>query len=72
MAAMILVRESDGTPLKVGDKVKTFRGENRILRGWREPHTINSSGRVFVSTTPNGREEQYFPSVIGAVFKVRE
>lgn len=55
----------DGKEVKIGDKAVTFRGENVIVTGMREPHKPSSTGRVYVQHE-NGDEREYFPTVIGA------
>lgn len=72
---MKLIYESTGAEVKVGDVAKTFRGEEVVISGFREPHKASSSGRVYVKPL-NGREpyagappwatQEYFPGVIGA------
>lgn len=61
MAIVFLVDEKTNLPLKVGDKRKTFRGDEVTITGW--PST--GRNRVTVSLA-NGMEIEYFPDVIGA------
>lgn len=54
----------DGTELKVGDAVVTFRGDRGTLDGWREPEWSGSTGRVYVKI--KGINHEWFPAVINA------
>ena len=55
----------DGTPLRIGAQVSTFRGEKAEVRGMYQPHHPGSTGRVFLRFE-DGSEGEYFPSVINA------
>jgi hypothetical protein len=62
---------SSGKVLKVGDKVKDFRGDEVEITGWsdeRMKYNPGSTGRVHLKDK-NGREGEYFPSVIDAKLK---
>jgi hypothetical protein len=61
---MILVDEKTRLPLKLGQMVKTFRGENAKFIGATLPTRPNSTGRVYLLI--DGRETGYYPGVIGA------
>lgn len=62
---MMRLYANDGTALKIGDKVETFRGEKAEVRGMYQPHHPGSTGRVFLKFE-DGSEGEYFPSVIHA------
>lgn len=54
----------DGTPVKIGDKVTSFRGEPATVTGW--PH--NGHNRVWVNDwtgdwNEKTQDREYFPSV---------
>ena len=64
---MKLVYENDkNTEVKVGDKVKTFRGDEVQVESFREPHHAGSTGRVYVRHSGATYASEYFPGVIGA------
>jgi hypothetical protein len=65
---MKLIKETTGQELKIGDTVKTFDGEEAVLKGFREPHKPSSTGRVYVRLSERSFDEEFFPSVIGAKF----
>jgi hypothetical protein len=69
MNKYVLVNSNTGEPLKIGDPVITFRGEEARLVGMTPPRREGSSGRVELALG-NGNAE-YYPSVIGAEFEVR-
>jgi len=48
-----------GEPVRIGDIVKTFRGEPCTISGGRAPHKPASTGRVWVEEF----SQEYFPSV---------
>ena len=53
-----------------GQTVTTFRGEDLILVGWREPHKPSSSGHVYVKENIEDKSYcEYYPSVVGGEFK---
>lgn len=67
---MKLVYASDkNRPVTIGDRVLTFRGEECIVQGFVEPHKPSSTGFVYVIDKEN-RVNQFYPSVIGAVWIV--
>jgi len=57
----------NGTPAVKGQEVTTFRGEQYILVGWREPQHSGSTGRVYIRNE-NG-EREFFPSVVDGRFE---
>jgi len=59
-----------GKILKVGDKVKTFRGETFTITGMRPPHKPNSSGHVSVKRHGSKWECEYYPGVIDAKYEL--
>lgn len=63
---------SDGKPVQIGDKVKTFRGETFTLIGVQVPRHEGSTGRVFVRDDQDGTELAFYPSVIGAKWVSRK
>ena len=64
----ILVYKVSGQPVKRGDVVKTFRGEDATVDGWVEPHKPDSTGRVLLRIEPY-QPHAYFPSVINAEWR---
>ncbi len=66
MMKLKLIDEKTGKELNIGDKVKTFRGEEAELQGWCEPLKPTSTGRIYIKLKEGVRE--FFPSVIGACF----
>lgn len=69
---MILIDSKTRLPLKVGDKVKTFRGEPGKLLAVYPPRSIASSGHVSVRLDKEAPEQfwnNYWNAVvIGAEF----
>lgn len=61
-----LINEETGVEIKRGDLIKSFRGEDYILTGFKEPHKPSSTGRVYVTPVSGGLAREFFPSVIGA------
>ncbi len=61
---MMLVSMTTGEPIHIGDKVRTFRGEEAIVLGAVPPLHENSTGRVHVEIGKHDME--YYPSVIDA------
>jgi hypothetical protein len=64
-----LVLESDGSQIKVGDSVTTFRGEECTVTDWMAPTHPGSTGRVYVKFA-DGREMEYFPGVVGTRIEI--
>ena len=55
-------------PAHIGEVYITFRGEPVTLLHITPPHKPSSSGRVYVQYE-NGATGEYFPSVIGGVWR---
>jgi hypothetical protein len=55
-----------GQTVKVGDKVKTSRGENVTVEHFTFPHKPSSSGKVTVKGEFDTHASEFFVSVIGA------
>jgi hypothetical protein len=60
-----------GQAVKVGDQVKTSRGENVTVDYFREPSKPASEGKVYVAFEDGGKRE-FYVSVIGAEWVNRE
>lgn len=56
--------------MKVGDKVKTFRGENATVRSFRTPHKPSSEGKISIMI--QDFNEEVYVGVIGAKWIERE
>lgn len=56
-----LVNSETREPVRIGDKVKSFRGETCTVTGGTAPHKPASTGRVHVQEY----SQEYFPSVFG-------
>lgn len=69
MTKLKLFNSKTGEQLKVGDRVKTFRGESATLLGMQEPQHAASTGRVFVKIDGTQYESSFFPGVIGAEWR---
>jgi hypothetical protein len=54
---------------KEGMKVTTNDGEEGILTYWKEPHKTGSTGRVYVDLLGRSTVSEFFPGVIGGVWK---
>jgi len=69
---LALVDEKTGKPMKVGQEIKTFRGESGTLEGWHDPYdpeySLLKGARVYVKLDDNDYSSEYYPSVIGAAF----
>lgn len=63
---MILFNNTTNKPVKKGDILPSFRGEEYEITGWREPQHAGSTGRIFVK---NG---EYFPGVFNCAFRQEE
>lgn len=61
---MKLIDTTTQREIKIGDQVKTFRGETAVVKGFRPPHKPGSSGRVIVDLGNGDRD--FFPGVINA------
>jgi hypothetical protein len=67
----ILVYEGTNRIVKIGDKVKDFRGDVLTVAGFELPRHSGSTGRVIVKERIDTGEiikSRYYPSVIGAVW----
>ena len=64
---MVLVYSDTGDPVKVGDIVKTFRGEVVKVESIREPY-YGGTGRVYVKSLDTNAVHEYFPGVICALW----
>jgi hypothetical protein len=67
-----LVRESDNTPVKVGDKLKTFRDEQVTLMGWKFPYdpsdNLFAGGKIYCQAKGQSYQDQWFPNVCDLKF----
>lgn len=63
MGAGRLVHKETGDQVNIGDKLLDRDGSTVIVQGWRKPHKISSSGRVFVKGDDDTFEQQFFPHV---------
>tara|TARA_Y100000310_G_scaffold297234_1_gene330070 strand:+ start:17 stop:259 length:243 start_codon:yes stop_codon:yes gene_type:complete len=54
--------------LKVGDKVKTFRGENVQIEHLKPPQKPSSIGHVSVKFLDNGLVREFYVNVIGGQY----
>jgi hypothetical protein len=63
-----LIYIATGADVKVGDTVKSFRGEPAVVTGWAPPTHGGSSGRIYV-TQEGGWRGSFFPTVYGARFQ---
>lgn len=52
----------------IGEKYTTFRGLTVTLLDMREPHKPSSSGKVYLQFE-NGAVGEYYPNVIGGVWR---
>ena len=60
-----LVKKS-GEEVNIGDVVTDRDNVQYVVQGWRRPHKVSSTGRVFVKlNVSESFEAQYFPSVFG-------
>jgi hypothetical protein len=69
---MKLVFEITNEEVYLEEIITSFRDEEFILQGFREPHKPSSTGRVYVrpvgtSESPSNTSE-YYPSVFGLKF----
>jgi len=65
---MKLVNEATQREIKIGDEVKTFRGEKCVVEAMHEPHKPSASGKVTVRFPSQGYAGTYYVGVIGAVW----
>ncbi len=72
---MQLIYEKTGKPVKVGDRVKLWRGGLVQIAAISEPRHSGSTGRVYVVPVVKGKADEdagiseYFPSVIDAAWR---
>ena len=64
---MKLINAKTREPVKVGARVKTFRGEEARLIGSMEPHRASSTGRIVIKFD-DGHQCEFFPSVCGLMW----
>lgn len=69
---MRLVYTATGKEVRVGDRVKTFNGDEVTVTYFRPPHKPSSSGKVSVKSDGRDYSNEYFVSVIGAEWIERE
>lgn len=69
---MRLIYEETGEEVKVGDKAKTFRGEECTVTYFRPPHKSNSEGKISVRFDGSSFDMEFYVSVIGAKWIERE
>jgi aspartyl aminopeptidase len=67
---MRLIYKETGEEVKVGDKVRTGRGEEVTVAHFDRPHKPSSSGKVMVHGDQYNAE--YYVGVIGAEWIERE
>lgn len=58
-----LVSKETGEEVKLGAKVKSFRGEEYIYTGGRSPHKPSSVGLIYVCSKLGEVTDAYYPSV---------
>ncbi len=61
--AVFALQRADGTRVKAGDKVTSFRGEDYTVRYIKAPHKQGSTGRVGVRAQGAEHDDEYYPSV---------
>ncbi len=66
----ILVRKINGEPIPMGTMCQSFRGEPLRVMGGRAPQSPASQGKVWVHDSRTSAEQEYYPSVIDARWKV--
>ena len=70
---MKLVYEASKKLVKVGDKVTLARGGEKAKVAWfMPPHTSESEGKVTVYLVKSGHTQEFYVSIIGAVWVERE
>ena len=69
---MNLIYTKTGKEVKIGDIVKTGRGDLVEVIDFRQPHKPASSGKVGVQRTDEFWTSEYFVGVIGAEWINRE
>jgi len=63
MSAGKLIDKETRKELKIGDKVFNKEGKEYTVYGWRKPHKVGSTGKVFVKAENSIFESRFFPSV---------
>ena len=63
---MRLIYKDTNNEVRVGDVVKTFRGDSVEVVTLEKPYHSSSTGRVYVKHPGSEWTSSYFPSVIGA------
>lgn len=69
---MRLVYKATGKEVKVGDVVKTSRGEKCEVKYFRPPHSSASEGKISVRLEDKSFDMESYVSVIGAEWIERE
>jgi hypothetical protein len=62
---IVLVYEDSGVPVKIGDKVKDFRGGKAVVAAIEPPRHSGSTGRVHVREGSDDFINTYYPGVYG-------
>lgn len=65
MSKGLKLLHKDGTPVKVGDEVTSFRGEKAVVTGWPKnggPNHLGLRNRVWVKWQ-GGSDDELFPTV---------
>ena len=57
--------DKDGKDVQIGASVTSGDGVFFVLMGWRRPHKVSSTGRVFVQRKGDKFDRSYFPHVFG-------
>lgn len=63
MSAGKLVHIETGNVVNIGDKILYKDGRETIVLGWRKPHKLGSTGRIFVKAENDNFESSFFPNV---------
>lgn len=63
MSAGRLVKKGTDEDVPIGTKLISGDGIEYTLQGWRVPHKISSTGRVFVTRPDDEFEMSFFPTV---------
>jgi hypothetical protein len=57
---------SNGSELKVGDKVLCHNGGTKVIAGWSAPKHSGSTGRVRLNNLDGSYDGEFYPGVINA------